>query len=182
MIFEKDVKSFCEEVFKEHEVYLRKFCEFKLQSQKDMVDDVINDVFLAFLEAVKKGSQIDYPKAYLTRTANNLIVDLYKNKNKEAEKTVSLSDVTENETPVYFENYDFNDISETELTKIKERILAELNEKERSLLSEYYEQKKKVTVIAKETRQTESNIKQRLLRLRKTVTYLVKTELEKEEK
>ena len=48
-------EKLCEQIWREHEAYIRKFCEYKLQSQKDLVDDCVNEVFLSLLETLKNN-------------------------------------------------------------------------------------------------------------------------------
>ena len=65
----------CEQIWNEYEAYIRKFCEYKLQSQKDLIDDCVSEVFLALLKALKNDKEIKNPKAWLTRVANNITLN-----------------------------------------------------------------------------------------------------------
>ncbi|MDD6021933.1 MAG: sigma-70 family RNA polymerase sigma factor [Oscillospiraceae bacterium] len=64
-------KKIVNELWQEHEPYIRKLCTYKLKSLPDYVDDCIQDVFLALSDALHKGKVIEYPKAWLTKVANN---------------------------------------------------------------------------------------------------------------
>ena len=170
-------EKLCEQIWKEHEAYIRKFCEYKLQSQKDLVDDCVNDVFLSLLEALKTGTEIAYPKAWLTKVANNKITDIYRNNEKQSEREVVLNEEAVTET--YCDTYNFQKVTDEQIEQIKESVLNELDETDRKLIECYYTKNMKVKEIASQYNITESSVKVRLFRARKTIVYLSKKELEK---
>ena len=175
----KNIKpeKLCEQIWCDYEAYIRKFCEYKLQSQKDLVDDCVNDVFLSLLEALKTGTEIAYPKAWLTKVANNKITDIYRNKEKQVEREVALNEETLSGS--YYDIYNFQEVTDERIEQIKETILNELNETDRSLIENYYIKKMKVKEIASLYNLSESSVKVKLFRTRKTIIYLSKKELEK---
>lgn len=69
----------------EYEPYIRLLCVRKLNSLSDYVDDCVQDIFLALSDSLSNGKTIEYPKAWLTRVANNKIKDIYKNAKKNRE-------------------------------------------------------------------------------------------------
>ena len=83
-------KKIVNELWQEHEPYIRKLCTYKLKSLPDYVDDCVQDVFLDLSDAMNKGKVIEYPKAWLTKVANNKIKDIYAQAKKESEKIVPL--------------------------------------------------------------------------------------------
>lgn len=170
-------EKLCEQIWREHEAYIRKFCEYKLQSQKDLIDDCVNDVFLSLLEALKNNKEIMYPKAWLTKVANNKITDIYRNKEKQVEREVALNEETVTET--YCDTYNFQNVTDEQIEEIKETVLNELDETDRSLIENYYIKKMKVKEIASLYNLSESSVKVKLFRARKTIIYLSKKELEK---
>lgn len=66
-----------ESLWREYEPYIRKLCNYKLNSHREYIDDCVQDVFTALVEAIHKGAKIEYPKAWLTTVANNMIKDIY---------------------------------------------------------------------------------------------------------
>lgn len=167
----------CEQIWREHEAYIRKFCEYKLQSQKDLVDDCVSEVFLSLLKALKNNTEINYPKAWLTKVANNKITDIYRNKEKQVEREVALNEETLSGS--YYDIYNFQEVTDEQIEQIKETILNELDETDRSLIENYYIKKMKVKEIASLYNLSESSVKVKLFRARKTIIYLSKKELEK---
>lgn len=75
------------------EPYIRCLCVRKLQSEPDYIDDCIQDIFMALSDAFNKGETIQYPKAWLTKVANNKINDAYKKAKKNRERHISLEDL-----------------------------------------------------------------------------------------
>lgn len=172
-------EKLCEQIWHEHEAYIRKFCEYKLQSQKDLVDDCVNDVFLSLLEALKNNTEITYPKAWLTKVANNKITDIYRSNEKQNEREVALNEETLSGS--YYDTYNFENITDEQIEEIKETVLNEIDEIDKKLIESYHIKNMKVKEIALLYNLSESNVKQRLFRARKTIIYLSKKELRKYE-
>lgn len=172
-------EKLCEQIWQSNEAYIRKFCEYKLQSRKDLIDDCVNDVFLSLLEALKNDTEINYPKAWLTKVANNKITDVYRNKEKQVEREVAFNEETVTES--YYDTYNFENITDEQIEEIKETVLNEIDEIDKRLIEDYHIKNMKVKEIAASYNLSESNVKQRLFRARKTIIYLSKKELRKYE-
>lgn len=170
-------EKLCEQIWQSNEAYIRKFCEYKLQSRKDLIDDCVNEVFLSLLEALKNNTEITYPKAWLTKVANNKIIDIYRNNEKQSEREVALNEETVTES--YCDTYNFQKVTDEQIEEIKESVLNEIDEIDKKLIESYHIKNMKVKEIALQYNLSESNVKQRLFRARKTITYLSKKELQK---
>lgn len=72
----KNNKKAVNDLWHEFEPYIRKLCEYKLQSLPNHIDDCVQEVFLDLTDALHKGKKIEYPKAWLTKVANNKIYKL----------------------------------------------------------------------------------------------------------
>ena len=76
---EKDeITEECMQIWHLYREYIKSFCNFQLKDCPDCVEDCVQDVFMALLEARRAGKEIKNPKAWLTRVANNKIIDEYK--------------------------------------------------------------------------------------------------------
>ena len=171
-----------DKLWREYEPYIRKLCNYKLNSHKEYIDDCVQDVFAALVEAIHKGTKIKYPKTWLTTVTNNMIKDIYSVASKNSDKIISLS-----EKDVIDDNYFWNDtafenskISEDHILSIKEEIIKILDEDERQLLNERFEQKLSIYLIAKRYNTTENNVYQKLFRLKSKCKQLIKDYLKQQ--
>jgi RNA polymerase sigma factor (sigma-70 family) len=171
---DKEKKGYIENMWQEYEPYIRKLCKFKLSSLPDYIDDCIQDVFLDFSEALYKGKKIDYPKAWLTKVANNKIKDIYTLSKKENEKLVVFEahnlDTT-SDGVVYDEPFSIGD---EQITFLREIVIHMLDEKDQQLLQDRYTKGKSIAQIAEENNTTENNIYQKLFRLREKTKIIAK--------
>ena len=166
-------KKIVNELWQEHEPYIRKLCTYKLKSLPDYVDDCVQDVFLDLSDALDKGKTIEYPKAWLTKVANNKIKDIYAQAKKEAEKIVPFE--SENLDSSYYGvvNDEYFTIEEEQIPVLKGKVINMLDDKEQQLLYDRYTLKKSITIIAKEHNTTENNIYQKLFRLKQKTKMLI---------
>ncbi len=164
-------KNLAESLWREHEPYIRKFCEYKLQSLPDYTDDCIQEVFLVLLKALEDGKEITYPKAYLTKIALNKINDIYKTEEKKRKTVVSLDDVNEST------GFDFSlteEISEEETEKHLEKILSTLTDSEKKLIEDFYIKKIRQKELAKQMNISESALRQQVFRLKRKIIKEIK--------
>lgn len=178
---ERDMQL-ADKLWREYEPYIRKLCNYKLNRHKEYIDDCVQDVFAALVEAIHKGTKIEYPKTWLTTVTNNMIKDIYSLASKTSDKVISLS-----EKDLIDDNYFWNDtafensnISEEQILSVKEEIIQMLNEDEQLLLNERFEQKLSIAFIARRYNTTENNIYQKLFRLRSKCRKLIRDYLEQQ--
>lgn len=166
-------KKIVNELWQEHEPYIRKLCTYKLKSLPDYVDDCVQDVFLDLSDALDKGKTIEYPKEWLTKVVNNKIKDIYTQAKKESEKIVPLE--SENFDSSYYGvvNDEYFTIEDEQIPVLKEKVINMLDDKEQQLLYDRYTLKKSISVIANEHNTTENNIYQKLFRLKEKTKMLI---------
>lgn len=161
-------------IWQEHEPYIRKFCTYKLQSQPDEIEDCIQEVFIALSQAEEKGRIIAYPKAWLTKVADNLIKDFYEKARKASERTVAYDAQILERTQIFYPDEDLTSLSEEQISQLKEEVFSHLTEPEQKLLHDRYAAKKSFAEIASEQNTTASNIRQRLYRLKQKTKAIIK--------
>lgn len=166
-------KKIVNEIWQEHEPYIRKLCTYKLKSLPDYVDDCVQDVFLDLSDALHKGKVIEYPKAWLTKVANNKIKDIYAQAKREAEKIVPFESQNLDNTYSGVVHDEYFPIQDEQIPFLKERVINMLDDKEQQLLYDRYTLKKSVSIIAKEHNTTENNIYQKLFRLKQKTKMLI---------
>lgn len=171
-------KKAVEEIWQEYEPYIRKICNYKLNSLPDYIDDCVQDVFLDLADTLNKGKVIEYPKAWLTKVVNNKIKDIYKQTKKDAEGLIPFDrqnlDNSHSGT-VYDEHFS---VGEEQIAALSEKVLNMLDEKERQLLLDRFKLEKPIFVIAEEHNTTENNIYQKLFRLKQKTKMLVQKVLD----
>ena len=166
-------KKIVNELWQEHEPYIRKLCTYKLKSLPDYVDDCVQDVFLDLSDALHKGKVIEYPKAWLTKVANNKIKDIYAQAKREAEKIVPFESQNLDNTYSGVIHDEYFSIEDEQIPILKEKVINMLDDKEQQLLYDRYTLKKSISIIAKEHNTTENNIYQKLFRLKQKIKMLI---------
>lgn len=178
---EKDeITEECMQIWHLYREYIKSFCGFQLKDCPDCVEDCVQDVFMALLEARRAGKEIKNPKAWLTRVANNKIIDEYKNKAREAER---INKIVQYETALKIsavEMPQLNDVSDELIDEMTDNILNRLKADERSLVEDYYMEDMRVRDIAAMHGLSETNVRQKLFRARKKIVHMVKKEIEKQ--
>lgn len=172
MIF-KDNQKIVNVLWQEYEPYIRKLCAYKLKSMPDYIDDCVQDIFLDLSDALSKGKTIEYPKAWLTKVANNKIKDIYAQAKKDSEKTFSLDSPNFDNTylgVVYDEPFAIDD---NQILILKDKVINMLDKNEQQLLYDRYSLKKSISQIAEEHNTTENNIYQKIFRLKTKTEMLI---------
>lgn len=167
------------DLWHEFEPYIRKLCEYKLQSLPNHIDDCVQEVFLDLTDALHKGKKIEHPKAWLTKVANNKIKDIYSQAKKDAEKIVPFDSQNLDNTysgVVFDESFTIDD---DQILILKEKVINEFNESERQLLYDRYTLKKSISQIAEEYNTTENNIYQKIFRLKTKAKMIIDEVLNK---
>lgn len=175
----KRKKRVADKIWRENEPFIRRLFEYKLKSMPRYIDDCVQEVFSALMSAMQSDKDIENPRAWLTVVANNKIKDFYELNSREKDILVSLEEADKKgELIIGFEaDFDADGISEEEIEEMKDLVISQLEPDERKLFKAYYADSKKVREIAEEFGLTESNVKQRLYRMRKNIVYLAKKAL-----
>lgn len=168
-----DNKKMVTELWQDYEPYIRKLCTYKLKSIPDYIDDCVQDVFLNLSDALNKGKIIEYPKAWLTKVANNKIKDIYNQAKKEAEKIVPLESQNLDNTYSGIVYDEYFEIKDEQIPFLKEKVIDMLDEKEKRLLYDRYVLNKSIIQIAKEHNTTKNNIYQKLFRSKQKTKMLI---------
>lgn len=145
---------------------IHKLCKIKLSSFPDAWEEVMSDVYSAFSDAVKKGTVISFPKAWLYKTANNIIVQKYMELSDRRSKFTDIDDFSKAKIIIPF-TPDFTDrlFSDEEIERIADEILSEYTEEEQLILRLFYKEKKSYKEIALMLNKSEGAVKQHNFRL-----------------
>ncbi len=158
---------------------IRKLCEIKLQSSPEAAEDVYSEVFLALTKAVKAGREITYYKAWLYKTANNLISKKYDEINKGKEVFISFNDIKSDLVELSV-NVDIVDavINDKTIDLMADDIIDSLTDEEQKILQYYHYDNIPLRDIAERIGKTESAVKQQHYRLCKRIKMRVKEKIE----
>jgi len=166
---------FCENIWKDSFVGVKRLCEYKLRSCPDEIDDVISEVYLAFISIVHNNKIPDNPKAWLYGVANNIIKRKYSQINKQKQFSISLSsqDIYDIELAVF---PDLSDemISDADIVSMTDKIFSCLSDEEQQILTYFHYENKAIKEIAAVMGKSESVVKQKHYRLCLKVKRLVK--------
>lgn len=155
-----------ESLWREYEPYIRKLCNYKLNSHREYIDDCVQDVFTALVEAIHKGTKIEYPKTWLTAVANNMIKDIY----EQAGHNDKILPFDEKHIDVRLhDSIDYEVLSEQDIEKYLSQIIDYLTKYERKLFQDFYLNHKKQSELAKELGVTENLIQQQVFRLKRKI-------------
>lgn len=180
VIGEKDeITEKCKQLWNLYKEYIISFCKFKLKDTPDYVEDCVQDVFMALLEARRSGTEIKSPKAWLTTVANNKIKMEYKNRKRESEHINKIIHYKTTVEIFTLDMHDFSEISDELISEMKDSILNQLKFDEQSIIIGFYVKHMKVKDIAAKHGLSETNVKQKLFRARKKIMHLSNEEIEK---
>lgn len=123
------------DIWTENKPNLERLCNIKLQSHPDEIEDILSDVFLAFLQKVEKDGFPNEPKAWLYATTNNIIKSFYRQFYRNEESIAQIA-LLKAELP-YTEDV-FNIISKTEDTSELRRILDSKLKDDEKIMIEFH--------------------------------------------
>lgn len=145
-----------------------KFCLAKLPSDSRSAEDCVQNAFIVLYRKMLDGCEIEYPKAFLYKTANNYIMRVLRDKKRAETSTVSLEDYE----GVYDGAYEHIE-NEVDYKLLEERLSAYLSEKEEELLRLRFTEQRSLEEISEALGLTPSATAKRVLRLRqKLVKYI----------
>lgn len=121
-----DEKKICIELWGQYEPTIRKYCVFKLQSNKDEIEDLVADVCFMLCKKVHESGPPEKPKEWLFSVCRNLLNGKYKDYYEKRDNETVYTDeeyelpfrgnsIEQKEDQIYFE----------ELVKKAESILKE---------------------------------------------------------
>ena len=147
-----------------NEAYIRKLCAYKLSSHPDEVEDAVQEVALAYCEALEKGTEILSPEKWLTRVAVNTVNDIYRRLASEGNRLVPLEEGLPLLQPAPEETAP---LPEAALLGCRAAFLETLGEDELLLFRLRFQKREKLKTIASRMGLTETNVKQRVFRLKR---------------
>lgn len=168
-------KQKLDDIAEKYYVVIRLHCLRRLHYDKSYADDITQEVF-ELLYKKSKTIEIKNYRAWLYRTANNLLKDFYKKQKRKKDKETQMDEIIM-ESLAYEQNFEI--IDEYTIERYKDEILAELTESERELFKMNNIEKLSRTQISEKLSISEENTKKRLYRLNQKIKDKVNQKLEK---
>lgn len=152
---------------------LEKYCRVRLGEAADSVDDCVQETFYIYYKKLLNGEIIEKPKAFLYRTADNMIKRKLSEHYKNASHTVPLDEARDEEAVVSDEMAGLLDYD-----KLKDTLISVLTEKEQYLYHLKYEQRKSLKEIGEILNIPPVTVANRTSRLRSKIKELVGSVIE----
>ena len=149
-------------LYKQYYTIIYKFCLSRLKDDTEAIDDIVQETFIVLYNKLLEGSRIEFPHAFLYKTADNLIKRYYVEKQKSG-NVISLDDVINIPT----QNIDLDERLAFE--QYAKEFSAALNDTDAELFSMRYIEELEITEIAEKTGMSVSNTATRLYRLREKI-------------
>ena len=165
-------------IYKEYYRKISFYCQRRLQSCPDIIDDCVQDVFLALLTQMQKGVEIENVFLWLTSCANNRIYTIYRENSIQRTRQISIDSFDSVEMPDFATEKDplqeiLNKITDEEIEKYKDKIIENLSEKDKKLLNDLCDGVKLKTIAERENLSL-SAIKSRSSRLKSKIKENIK--------
>lgn len=165
------------EAFREFGRAIEKYCRVRLGEAADSADDCVQEAFCVYYKRLLSGESIEKPRAFLYRTADNMVKRAKEEYIKNSKRTSSLEDAESIGKYMPEEN-----AADIDYDKIRETLISHLNEKEQALYTQKYVEGLSLKEIGESLGISPYAAANRISRLRTKIVGLMKPILEKEMK
>ena len=156
---------------------LEKYCRVRLGDAADWADDCVQETFYIYYKKLLDAETIEKPKAFLYRTADNMIKRRLKEHYKLASRTVPLDEARDEEAAAADEAAGALDYDQ-----LKAALIGTLSEEEQRLYQLKYEQGRSLKEIGKMLGIPPATVANRTSRLRSKIKGLLESVIENSRK
>lgn len=156
---------------------LVKYCTVRLKEARSSVDDCVQNTFLIYYKKVLDGENIENPKAFLYRTADNMIKRTVAEYYTNAQRTTELENA--DDIPVQEQ---FNNSNDLDYDYLKELLLSKLSPSEQLLYQQKYVDRLSLKEIGEYYKIAPAAVANRTSRLRTKIKSLVDGVIEENSK
>ena len=162
-----------EKAFEQYHTAIEKFCIVRLGEASDYAADCVQETYCVFYRKLLDGIEFENPRAFLYKTANNMVLKAKDEYYKNATRTRSLDDA-EN-IPIYIEERveDMLENDEVDIDRAKDILLSMLDEDELTLYEMKYVRRMSLKQIGQTLNIAPTAVAMRTSRLRSKVKELV---------
>lgn len=159
-----------EEAFEKYSKALEKYCRVRLGEISESANDCVQEAFCVYYKRLLNGEQFENPRAFLYKTANNMVLRAKEEYFKSLKHIKALDDA-EN-VAVYDEEIFDKDI-DLDIDAVKDILISKLSDSEKELYQMKYVQGKSLKEIGEYLNIPPSAVANRTSRLRSKVHKLV---------
>lgn len=156
---------------------LVKYCRVRLGEAADSADDCVQEAFCIYYKRLLLGEKFEKPRAFLYRTADNMVKRAKEEYIKNAQRTASLETAEEVEAFIPEES-----AADMDYDRIKEILISKLSEEEQLLYQRKYAEGFSLKEIAALMDIAPAAVANRVSRLRAKIKRLTEPILENEQK
>ena len=166
------------EAFENYSKAIEKFCIVRLGEERDYANDCVQETYCVFYRKLLDGTEFENPRAFLYKTANNMVLKAKDDYYKNAARTKSLDEA--DNIPVYIEEKveDMLENDEVDIDEAKRILLSMLSVYELELYEMKYVRRLSLKEIAKTLDIAPTAVAMRTSRLRSKVKELIIPALE----
>ena len=161
----KSSKEELEKAAEQYYLLIYKYCHLKLQSNESDTYDITNEVFVVLCEKWDNLKKENI-KAWLYRTADNLLKEFFRKHKKITNELKYIEDLDDYTANSLIYEQSFENISEYDIETYKDEVLDELSDKEKELFDMFFSEKLSYRDICERLYISKENLKKRLYRLR----------------
>lgn len=155
-----------ETAFREYGKLLEKYCRVRLGEASQSTEDCVQEAFCIYYRKILAGEAIEQPKAFLYRTADNMVKRAKAEYYKRASRFTTLDEVADIEADP-LDELDFIDCE-----KLTQMLLNKLTDSERLLYKRKYIERKSLKEIGLELSIPPTTVANRTSRLRSKIKML----------
>lgn len=155
-----------QQLYDEYRLKLVDFCLARLSGDRETADDCVQEAFLVLNSKLLSGEEIENPRAFLYRTAENFVKRRQKQISKENRRIVPLekADTTVSTEELY---------ADIDYDALAEKLIAALDDDEKNLYTLRYIQNTRVDELANKLDISRPAVSMRLVRLKNKITDMV---------
>lgn len=153
--------------YEEYGKCLEKYCRVRLGEAADYTDDCVQEAFCVYYKKLIAGEVIDKPKAFLYRTADNMVKRVRAEHYKNASRLTPLDEAENVEAQITDEA-----ASNIDYDRLKEILLRDLSSQEQLLYQRKYVERKSLKEIGAELGIPPATVANRTSRLRTKIKAL----------
>lgn len=157
-------------VYRQYREEIYKYCYLKLSPDAEAAEDCMQNAFIALFEKLKQGVEVQYPRAFLYKAANNYVLKEYRRHEKQKSNIIPLDEL---EGRACDNQYKIDD--DIDYEALNKRLMSILTDEEQELFRLKYIEDLKISQIKDVLNISEQAAAKRIQRMRAKIINSVDT-------